>query len=247
MFHCLIIKGLFMNKRLALCLLALVGLSGCCCKRKKNETHGKVKESTTREMDVAQNTDLTVATLEDDGIKTLVFDDSLGEFTFVEDENEAQADLSDTQLADADLDNEEDFSWAEESAQQERTFKTIYFDYDRDTLRKDQEEALAFDIELAQQMFDEYKFFGDEDQKPTVVIDGHACHSAGSRAYNLAISERRAKVIANKLVEAGIPQENIKVVGRGAEYPAVVEGETVTGDKTAQWPNRRDEMRIVYS
>ena len=80
-----------------------------------------------------------------------------------------------------------------------------------------------------------------------LVIDGHACHSAGSRAYNLALSERRAKVLADLMIEAGIPADCVKIVGRGDEMAALVNGKPVDGDREQQWPNRRDEIHVVYS
>ena len=79
-----------------------------------------------------------------------------------------------------------------------------------------------------------------------MVIEGHSCHSAGSAVYNLALSEKRAKALADRLVAGGVPSQNIKVVGRGQEVPAVVEGKAVTGDRKEQAPNRRDEVRVIH-
>jgi len=65
--------------------------------------------------------------------------------------------------------------------------------------------------------------------KATVIIEGHACHSAGSAIYNLALSENAAKVLADRLVDAGISRGQIKIVGRGNQFPAIKDGKPVTG------------------
>ena len=60
----------------------------------------------------------------------------------------------------------------------------------------------------------------DEGGEPTIVIEGHSCHSAGSKTYNMVLSERRAKAVSDRLVAAGIPADKIKIVSRGQECPA---------------------------
>lgn len=124
------------------------------------------------------------------------------------------------------------FSWeninAEESKHQ---FKTLYFDFDKDILKADQHIALNFDVNEAKKMIKKGKI---------IVIEGHACHSAGSSIYNLALSERRARYIAQKFAEAGIDASNIKIAPRGSEMP-VRKG----GTKAEQWVNRRVEIYAI--
>ena len=83
--------------------------------------------------------------------------------------------------------------------------------------------------------------------EPTIIIEGHACHSSGSSVYNLALSEKRAKAIADWFTSQSVPENNIKIVGRGFESPAIVSGKTIEGDKQQQWPNRRVEVHVLYS
>ena len=78
-------------------------------------------------------------------------------------------------------------------------------------------------------------------------IDGHACHSAGTPAYNLVISERRARTVRNQLIARGISAEDVKIVGHGDEVPAVVDGKKVTGGREEQWQNRRSEIHVIYT
>ena len=59
----------------------------------------------------------------------------------------------------------------------------------------------------------------------------------------MALSEKRAKTVADKLIAAGIPQENIKVVARGQECPEKDSfGNEITGSIAQQAPNRRAEF-----
>jgi outer membrane protein OmpA-like peptidoglycan-associated protein len=72
-----------------------------------------------------------------------------------------------------------------------------------------------------------------------LVIEGHT-DSQGSDEYNDALSERRAKAVANALVARGIAAERLHPIGRGKHYP-VATNETSAGRQH----NRRVE--IVFS
>jgi outer membrane protein OmpA-like peptidoglycan-associated protein len=124
------------------------------------------------------------------------------------------------------------FSWenlnAEESKHQ---FKTIYFDFDKDVITPAQHASLNYDIAEAKKMIKQGKI---------IVIEGHACHSAGSAIYNLALSERRARYVAQKFAEADIDASHIKIAPRGQEMP-VRKG----GSKAEQWVNRRVEIYAI--
>jgi outer membrane protein OmpA-like peptidoglycan-associated protein len=49
------------------------------------------------------------------------------------------------------------------------------------------------------------------------------------------------------LSKEGVPAANMKIVGRGNEVSAVINGKAVTGSREEQWQNRRDELHIVLS
>lgn len=53
-----------------------------------------------------------------------------------------------------------------------------------------------------------------------VVVSGHA-DRAGADAYNVALSERRAKVVAAALIKAGVPSGIITTSGVGEDMPRV--------------------------
>ncbi|WP_421707651.1 OmpA family protein [Algihabitans sp.] len=69
-------------------------------------------------------------------------------------------------------------------------------------------------------------------------VTGHA-DRAGSEAYNLALSLRRANAVRDALVARGILSQNISVAGRGEAEPAVP-----TPDGVREPANRRVEIVI---
>lgn len=125
----------------------------------------------------------------------------------------------------------------------EQGFKNIYFSFNGHGVKEDQDAALKVNIETVKACLETNKSY-----KPTVIIEGHACSSAGREAYNLALSEMRAKEVYDACVAAGIPADCMKIVGRGQEVPAMnIDGMPVTGDRLAQAPNRRCEMHVIHA
>lgn len=179
----------------------------------------KKAENRTTKNQVASNVDIPVA---DDGVRSF-FDEEIGEFQ-----------LADDQKTD-------EFGWEDQKGNK---FKTVYFEFDKYEIKKDQKEVVANNIELIKQSIEEAK---NANKQPVIVIEGHACHSAGSAVYNLALSEKRAKVLSDTLIKSGIAPEYVKIVGRGQEVPAIINGKQVDGDRKEQWPNRRDEIRVMFS
>lgn len=126
------------------------------------------------------------------------------------------------------------FRWEDiESDRNREQFKTLYFKFNKYALAIDQMHNLKADIEYAKKMIKLDK---------TIVIEGHACHSAGSAIYNMTLSEKRAKFIAQKFIDAGIDKADIKIAPRGQEMP-IVHG----GNKEAQAANRRVEIFAIDS
>jgi outer membrane protein OmpA-like peptidoglycan-associated protein len=212
-----------MNKNflsLALLLSVLVGLSGCGKKGPKNAVKNGKK--------VAWN-DVSVP-VADDGVRSF-FDDNMNEFS--------PEDCSNAVLAQNDA---KDFAWA--AGQNEDGLNPVYFDFDRFAIRPDQEKVVGSDVKKVKS---ELKVAQKQGDAPVIVVEGHACHAAGSSVYNMALSEKRAKVLADRLSKEGVPAENMKIVGRGNEVSAVLNGKAVTGSREEQWANRRDEIRVVRS
>jgi len=74
---------------------------------------------------------------------------------------------------------------------------------------------------------------------PTVRVDGHT-DATGSTSYNDQLSLRRAQVVADALVAAGVPAEGITVRGLGSQAP-VASNQTAEG----RLQNRRVVLVII--
>ncbi len=175
---------------------------------------------------------------------TSFFNEELEEFANFDDEqmDEMMVAEADTNV-DTDLNNQ-DFEWAEEDSK--NSFEPILFAFNASKIREDQKDAMNQNVKLAKEIIKEHAKIGDKTPL-TIVVEGHADNAKGTKAYNMTISERRAKAIANQMVKAGIPEDCLKVVGRGDLFPAVMDGKKVSGDWQTQWPNRRGEIRAIYA
>ncbi|MCL5436502.1 MAG: OmpA family protein [Candidatus Dependentiae bacterium] len=130
---------------------------------------------------------------------------------------------------------------AKRSAEQRKHgLKTIYFDFDRYTIRKDQEAALNHNLAIIKKLVAKKEAKHGQNIAIKLVSEGHACRYAGSDVYNMVLSEKRARAVTNWLVKHGIKRTYIKVVGRGYELCIVPEG-----SKEEQAPNRRVELYVL--
>ncbi len=221
------------NKGTSLLLIALlVALPGCMDKGKgkKKEDHKKSykmnqsmaarDEFSDVSMPLADADDIEFA---DDSIKNFFSD--MDEFvSFNEDADENAAKMSKDQ-----------FSWKD--SEDNKKVETVYFEFGKYKIDEDQEEKIEYNTdEIKSALVDAKK----DDPNAKLIIEGHACASAGSAAYNLALSEKRAKEVADRLVASGVSRDDMKVVGRGYEMLVAKEG-----SREEQWPNRRVELHVV--
>jgi peptidoglycan-associated lipoprotein len=88
--------------------------------------------------------------------------------------------------------------------------KTVYFDYDKSTIRSDQRENLRADGDIIESRKD----------LAVVTLQGN-CDERGSEEYNLALGERRAAAVKKYLVDLGIPESRLRTVSFGEAKPAV--------------------------
>lgn len=86
----------------------------------------------------------------------------------------------------------------------------IYFDYDQYGVDKDEDKNT---IKL-------YSNYMIKNKKATIRIEGHA-DERGSRAYNLALGEKRAETIKEIMLINGVSENSIEVISYGEENPAV--------------------------
>ncbi|MDV7210441.1 peptidoglycan-associated lipoprotein Pal [Azotobacter beijerinckii] len=106
-----------------------------------------------------------------------------------------------------------------------RAITTFYFEYDSSDLKS--EAMRALDVHA-----------GDlKGSGARVVLEGHT-DERGTREYNMALGERRAKAVQRYLVLQGVSPAQLELVSYGEERPAV------GGADEQSWAqNRRVELR----
>ncbi len=87
----------------------------------------------------------------------------------------------------------------------------IYFDYDSNAIRPDQQAALNENARTLQALFEEFP-------EGRILVEGH-CDERGSSEYNLALGDRRAQSIVEYLGQQGLPLGRLALVGYGEEMP----------------------------
>ena len=105
---------------------------------------------------------------------------------------------------------------------------SLKFDFNRADLRPESRETLAL---IAGILFTSEDF--------AITISGHT-DARGTERYNQLLSERRARAVADYLIEAGLAAERFTVEGLGEAYPL----DTGNSD-AAHARNRRVELGIV--
>lgn len=104
----------------------------------------------------------------------------------------------------------------------------VYFPFDQSILTSD-----------AQAVVQQAAQFAQANGTATVVVVGHT-DTSGSARYNVRLSERRAKAVADALVGLGVAQSALQVDWRGEADPAVA-----TGDGVKEPLNRRSTITIT--
>lgn len=86
--------------------------------------------------------------------------------------------------------------------------RTIYFEFDSDRIRSEFESVLAA-----------HARYLSENGSTRVVLQGHT-DERGTREYNMALGERRARSVERFLSVQGVSPSQIEVVSYGEERPA---------------------------
>ena len=103
--------------------------------------------------------------------------------------------------------------------------RIIYFEYDSSLLTPESEGIVhAHAAHLA------------ESPGINIILEGHA-DERGTREYNLALGEERAKSVANLLEALGISSSRVQIISYGEERPALL-----GSDEDAWSLNRRVEL-----
>ncbi|EGF90962.1 ompA family protein [Asticcacaulis biprosthecium C19] len=111
---------------------------------------------------------------------------------------------------------------------EDRTF-IVYFEFDKSDLTADAQAVVSAAADYA-------KTGG----AARVVVVGHA-DTSGSAAYNIRLSERRAKTVADALAGLGVDGSKLAVDWKGESQPAVA-----TGDGVKEPLNRRSTIDIAF-
>ena len=107
----------------------------------------------------------------------------------------------------------------------EELMQIIYFDFDKFNLSEVSKEKIKLFLDNNSSTIEEYLVVGHTDTK-------------GTKKYNLLLSIKRAEVVKEILINYGIQQSRIKILGKGEESLAVN-----TPDDTKQPANRRVEIK----
>ena len=106
--------------------------------------------------------------------------------------------------------------------------RTVYFEFDSaEIAAQDREIILAHAQYLASH------------PEAKVVLEGHA-DERGTREYNIALGERRAKAVSQLMLLSGVAQSQMDIISFGEERPVAL-----GHDESAWRVNRRVE--ILYS
>lgn len=104
--------------------------------------------------------------------------------------------------------------------------RTIYFDFDRDTIKGEYESVVMAHARYLR-----------ANPSASVVLHGHT-DERGTREYNLALGERRANAVKRFLNIQGVSNSQMNVVSYGEERPAV------RGSNESAYSQNR---RVVFS
>lgn len=112
----------------------------------------------------------------------------------------------------------------------------FYFDFDKSDIRADAEASLKIACDLIKEV-------QSQTTKFSVKIEGHA-DQRGTDAYNLALSDRRAKSVYNYLVQiCGIDKKYLRTFAFGERQP---EDKECNIKNKAIWENTADNSPIYW-
>jgi peptidoglycan-associated lipoprotein len=85
--------------------------------------------------------------------------------------------------------------------------ESVYFDFDKYAIKPDQTSVITDHAKLANDYSNDY-----------LTLQGN-CDERGSREYNLALGQRRADAVKQKLVLLGVPDARMETISFGKEKP----------------------------
>ena len=107
-------------------------------------------------------------------------------------------------------------------------YRVVYFDFDKANIRSD---AVA--------ILKAHALYLSQNPSARVRIEGHA-DERGTREYNMALGERRAKAAASFLAANGASASQLEIISYGEERPVAL------GHEETSWSqNRRSELNYT--
>ena len=128
------------------------------------------------------------------------------------------------------LDEQQTDNLDQQTASQEKEVEVqdrVFFVYDSSEVNGEAKKIL--DVQVA---------WLKSDSSIKITIEGH-CDERGTRAYNLALGERRAEAARSYLVSLGVPQNRLTTVSYGKERPAVL------GSDESSWAQNRRSVTVI--
>ena len=107
-----------------------------------------------------------------------------------------------------------------------------YFDYDKQTIRPDAEQALRADAQTLAEIIRQYPDF-------KLAVEGY-CDERGSDEYNIALGDARAKKAKDYLVTLGLPAAQMETISFGKQNQVCSES-----DETCWQKNRRAHLTVA--
>ena len=111
--------------------------------------------------------------------------------------------------------------------EKKEVMQIIYFDFDNSRLSEVSKNTLFNFLDKNKQKLSKYIIFGHTDTK-------------GTSKYNMSLSIKRAESVKQALLQKGISNENISILGMGEKQLAID-----TPDNTKHPANRRAELKIL--
>ena len=105
--------------------------------------------------------------------------------------------------------------------------RTIYFEYDSSEISSDYRSTV-----------EAHSLYLQQNTSTSVILEGHG-DARGSREYNLALGERRAKAVTQQMLLLGANSNQIRLVSYGEERPAS------DGHDESSWQQNR-RVEILY-
>ena len=142
------------------------------------------------------------------------------------DSTTATSDETAAQAYGADSDSGSAFSELDDP-QSPLSVRIIYFEYDSSEIRSDYRSAI-----------EAHSLYLQKNPNTTITLEGHA-DERGSREYNLALGEKRAKTVKQQMLLLGASSSQIRLVSYGEERPAS------DGHDDYSWQQNR-RVEILY-